>query len=31
MEIFSEKEFIDSILKNLNGADKKLGHANIIL
>lgn len=31
MEIFSEKEFIDSILKNLNGADKKLGHANIII
>lgn len=31
MEIFSEKDFINNIFENLSGADKKLGHANIII
>lgn len=31
MEIFSEKEFVDSIFDNLKGSDKMLGHANIII
>lgn len=31
MDNFTEKDFVDNILNNLKNADKKLGHANIII